>query len=88
MKLITKDTTLAEFERTRKCFVQCPTTGMVYKVEIIRLNLRSTDCYAWVTQTQGRTRGRHVRLISTPATVMERRAALLHRLQTKQFNIW
>ena len=88
MKLITGETTLVEFERTRKWFIRCPKTGMVYKVEIIMMSTRSGDSYVWVTQNQSRLIGRHVRLIGSAATAMENKAALLHRLQTKQFEIW
>jgi hypothetical protein len=87
MKLITEDTTLAEFERRRKWFVCCPHSGMVYKVEIIGLNMRSTEYYAWVTQNQGRARNMTIHLIGSPNTVIESRSALLHRIQTKQFEI-
>lgn len=88
MKLITKKTTLYDFERSRRWFIRCPKTGMIYKVEIIIMNTRSGDSYVWVTQNQDRVHGRHVRLINSAATAMENKAALLHRIQTKQFEIW
>lgn len=87
MKLITEDITLEEFERSWRWFVRCPSTGMVYKVKIIRLNMRSTQYYAWITQTQGGTRHKTIHLIGSPNTAIENRSALLHRLQTKQFDI-
>lgn len=87
MKLITKHTTLRDFEKEQLWFIHCPISGVVYKIEIVGVNIRSRSFYAWVTQRQASKFNRTVRLISSPDIAAESMSALLHRLQTKQFEI-
>ena len=87
MELITKHTTLAEFERSRQWLILC-SAGVVHMVSIAGVNTRDGKFYAHTAQRQNGTFSKTVRLIGRASDIaVENRGALLHRLQTKQFEI-
>lgn len=87
MKLITKDTTIEEFMDSNHWLVIRPLTGKVFCIKLREYDRQTATWYGWAIQNIENGQSFHIRLIGSHTIVVEDKTALLHRLQTKQFDI-
>ncbi len=87
MKLITKKTTIEEFTASNFFLVTRPLTGEVYCIKLRIYDAAEGTWYGSVKQNIETGGACYIRLIGSHTAVVEDRVALLHRLQTKQFDI-
>ena len=83
MRLITESITLEEFTVSNLYLLIDPCTKQLLCMELVKLD-RVVD--AWYCCTKQRPI-KYIRLINVPTIVVDSKEGMLHRIQTKQFNI-
>ena len=87
MKLITEKTTLEEFRADNFWLIEDQFNNRVYCIETVKLEIQAEAWYGWVVQNTATRMSRRIRILGSSTVAVEDKAALLRRIQTKQFEI-